>query len=275
MHLKQLFCAKTETLSKVDIRIRVQSRLREPDVKANAQWLVDLGRTTALALHGRLAAQMNQLLKDGTHPELLTQGRTVWKMKGTIPSNYWQITCLWMTWKLLSAPAPKISRQAAEYMSRAQKGVDSDSKGAKHQLLMDSRVCKSRKTNLCTPWIDYKNACALISHTWILECLELFKINRTLRAFLKNLAGLWETTLEANSRPITQVSIKYSIYQKDPPQLFCFGLKPLSQIITKSLRYRFRHGIMISHLVCVDDVKMYTKSEGEIDSLIHHEDLQH
>ena len=56
------------------------------------------------ALHERLAAQMNQLLASGSHPDWLTQGRTVLVMKdphkGTTPSNYRPITCLSTTWKV-------------------------------------------------------------------------------------------------------------------------------------------------------------------------------
>uniref|UniRef100_A0A3B3H910 Uncharacterized protein n=1 Tax=Oryzias latipes TaxID=8090 RepID=A0A3B3H910_ORYLA len=50
-------------------------------------------------------------------------------------------------------------------------------------------------------------------HTWITECLELYNINRTLRAFIGNSMKLWKTTLEANRKPLAQVSIKCGIYQ--------------------------------------------------------------
>ena len=47
-------------------------------------------------LHECLAAQMNQLLKDGTHPESLNWGRVVLiikdPQKGTIPFDHWAIT---------------------------------------------------------------------------------------------------------------------------------------------------------------------------------------
>ncbi len=61
--------------------------------------------------------------------------------KGTIPSNYRPITCLSTTWKLLSGIiAAKMSRHVAQYMSRAQKGIGSNTRGAKHQLLVDRVV---------------------------------------------------------------------------------------------------------------------------------------
>ena len=79
------------------------------------------------ALHECLVTQMNQLLRSGTHPEWLTQGWTVLIMKnpqrGRISSNYWPITCLSTTWKLLSGIiVAKVRKHMGLYMSRAQKG---------------------------------------------------------------------------------------------------------------------------------------------------------
>lgn len=104
--------------------------------------------------------------------------------KGATPSNYRPITCLNTTWKLLSGIiAAKMNGHMSHYMSRTQKGICNNTRGAKHQLLVDraiTRDCKSRNTNLCTAWIDYQKAYDSMPHTWILECLKLYKINPTL-----------------------------------------------------------------------------------------------
>ena len=82
--------------------------------------------------------------------------------KGMIPSNYRPMTCLCTTWKLLSGIIVAwMGRDVTQYTGRAQKGVDGDTRGTKHQLMGDrvvSRNCMTRKTNLCTTWIDYKKA---------------------------------------------------------------------------------------------------------------------
>ncbi|TWW76608.1 hypothetical protein D4764_13G0012700 [Takifugu flavidus] len=45
-------------------------------------------------------------------------------------------------------------------------------------------------------------------------------------------------------------------------------LNPLSQIITKSgYGYQFRNGTTVSHLLYMDDIKLYAKNERDIDSL--------
>uniref|UniRef100_A0A669EZW7 Reverse transcriptase domain-containing protein n=1 Tax=Oreochromis niloticus TaxID=8128 RepID=A0A669EZW7_ORENI len=266
------------TITVADIQERVSSMKSwtapGPDM-VHAYWLKKL-----TALHERLAAQMNQLLVNERHPEWLTEGRTVLipkdPKKGPVPSNYRPITCLSTTWKLLSGIiSAKMNRHMGQYMSGAQKGIGKNTRGAKHQLLVDrtvSRDCKTRLTNLCTAWIDYKKAYDSMPHSWILECLELYKINRTLRAFIRNSMGMWRTTLEANSKSIAQVTIKCGIYQGDAlsPLLFCIGLNPLSEIINKTgYGYRLRNGAVVSHLLYMDDIKLYAKSERDIDSLIH------
>uniref|UniRef100_A0A096LTJ7 Reverse transcriptase domain-containing protein n=1 Tax=Poecilia formosa TaxID=48698 RepID=A0A096LTJ7_POEFO len=173
-------------------------------------------------------------------------------------------------WKLMSGIiAAKISEHMDKYMSTAQKGIGINCRGAKHQLLVDHTVaqdCKTRHTNLCTAWIDYKKAYDSMPHTWIIECLEIYNINRTLRVFIANLMGLWKTTLEANCKPLAQ-----GIYHGDAlsPLLFCIGLNPLSQIINKTDSPELKNGATISHLLYMDDIKLYAKSERDIDSLIH------
>ena len=119
-------------------------------------------------VHERLAAQMNQLLRSGTHPKWLTQGQTVLIMKDlqreTIPSSYQTITCLSTTWKLLSSIiAAKVSRHMDQYLSRSRKGISS-----KNWLLVD-RSTKSRSMKLCPAWIHYKKDNDSLPHTWILH----------------------------------------------------------------------------------------------------------
>lgn len=149
---------------------------------------------------------------------------------GTVPSNYRPVTCLATTGII----ATKISGHIDQYMSTAQKSIGRSYKGAKRQLLADRTVTrKTRKTNLCTTWIDYKKAYDSLPHTWITECLEMYNINRTLRALIANSMSLCKFTLEANGKPIAQVSIK-CIGDALSPLLFCIGLNPVSEIITKT-----------------------------------------
>ena len=232
------------------------------------------------ALHSRLAWQMEKLITTGDHPSWLTLGRTVLIMKdpdqGPVPKNYRPITCLSTTWKLLSGIiADKIQEHVCEYMHTAQRGIGSGSRGSKHQLLIDQTVSKdsrSRRTNLAMAWIDYKKAYDSVPHTWILESLRLHKIEPRLVAFIQQSMSHWKTKLYSNSKSTAEIKINCGIYQGDAlsPLLFCIALNPLSVILDKSgYGYKFKSGTSINHLFYMDDIKLYAKSERDIDSLIH------
>ena len=120
-----------------------------------------------------------------------------------------------------------------QYTNKAQKRVGSNTRGAKHQQLVD-RDCKSISTNVCTVWMDDKKASDLMPHTWTLDCLKVYKISRTPTAFIQNSMRLWKTTLAANSEPVAQVSIKCGVYLGHALSPLLFYLNPLSQINNKS-----------------------------------------
>ena len=134
-----------------------------------------------------------------------------------------------------------------EYMHKAQRSIGGGSRGSKHQLLIDQSAedARSRRTNLAISWIDYKKAYDSVPHSWILECLRLYKIDPRLVTFIKQSMSHWRTTLSANSKSIADVTIKCGIYQGDalPPLLFCIALNPLSALLVKSTYgYRFKSG---------------------------------
>ncbi|KAL4008504.1 hypothetical protein ACER0C_002356 [Sarotherodon galilaeus] len=243
------------TITVADIQERV-SNMKSwtapgPDM-VHAYWLKKL-----TALHECLAAQMNQLLVNERHPEWLTEGRTVLipkdPKKGPVPSNYRPITCLSTTWKLLSGIIlAKMNRHMGQYMSGAQKGIGKNTRGAKHQLLVDrtvSRDCKTRRTNLCTAWIDYKKACAPQLDTGMPRIVQDQQDPKSLHQELNgDVAYNTRGQLQAHST----------------------SLNPLSEIINKTgYGYRLRNGAVVSHLVYMDDIKLYAKSERDMDSLIH------
>ena len=103
-------------------------------------------------------------------------------------------------------------------MSSAQKGIERDTRGAKHQLLADwtvSQDSRKRHTTLAMAWIDYKKAYDSVPHSWILECLRLYNVNSKLLTFIKMSMNHWKTEPEANGKKIASVNIKRGIYQGD------------------------------------------------------------
>jgi len=112
-------------------------------------WLKQLTAT-----HKHVAEIFNTLIEVDSIPEWLTAGETylIPKNKNTgNPKNYRPVTCLPMTYKLIT---PIISRCMQKYMDnenllpKEQKGCSSGTKGCKDQLLISIvilRECRSRK----------------------------------------------------------------------------------------------------------------------------------
>ena len=70
-----------------------------------------------------------------------------------------------------------------------QKGCRKRSRGTNDLLYIDRAVIKeveSRNKNLAMPWRDYKKAYDMVSHLWIIECLDLFGVAKNIKSFLEN-----------------------------------------------------------------------------------------
>ena len=94
-------------------------------------------------------------------------------------------------WKLLTGV---IAEEMYNYLEREkvlpeeQKGCKRGSRGTKDQLLINKSVlkdCRKRHANLSMVRIDYRKAYDLVSHSWVNECMEMFRIAENLRTFLQ------------------------------------------------------------------------------------------
>ena len=81
----------------------------------------------------------------------------------------------------------------------------------------------------------------------------------------------WRVELTCGSQTLGKVSIKREIFHGDAlsPLLFVIALIPLTHIMrTDNPGYEFRFGETINHLLFMDDLKLYSKSEKALNSLI-------
>ena len=70
-----------------------------------------------------------------------------------------------------------------------QKGCRKRSRRTYDLLYVDKAVIrevKSNKKNLAMAWIDYKEACDMVPHLWIKECLDLFAVAENIETLLVN-----------------------------------------------------------------------------------------
>ena len=233
-------------------------------------------------LHPRLAQQLQNVL-EGNIPQWLAEGRTTLILKNPKEpekvSNYRPITCLTTTWKLLTSI---LADQIYEHLEKSglipwqQKGCKRKSRGTKDQLLIDKMITRHAKNskhrrNLNMVWIDYKKAYDSVPHSWILKCLKIYGIASNIITFMERSMQLWITTLTILNETIGIVRIKRGIFQGDSlsPLLFIICLIPLTQILDKTkIGYKIENKL-INHLLYMDDLKLYTGTQKQMDALVN------
>ena len=155
-----------------------------------------------------------------------------------------------------------------------QKGCKRRSRGTKDQLLIDKTVlknCRKRHTNLAMAWIDYKKAYDFIPHSWIKECTELMGIAGNVRELLLKSMKQWKLSLTSNGNELGDVKVNRGIFQGDSLSqlLFVLCMIPMSLVLRK-VKAGYEWGkkeFNLNHLLLMDDLKLYGKSEKQIDSL--------
>ena len=235
------------------------------------------------SLHERVSSQMNRILMgEDDLPEWMIHGRTVLcqkdRQKGNTADNYRPITCLPLMWKLLTEV---IAEEMYNYLEREKilpeelKRCKRGSRGPKDQLLIDKTVlkdCKKRHTDLSMAWIDYRKTYDLVPHSWVNECIKMFRIAENLRTFLQKIMQQRRLLLTVNGEDLGEVNVTRGIFQGDSlsPLLFVLSMVPLSLILKKvNACYKLgKKECKLNHLLFMDDLKLYAKSEEQTNTLV-------
>ena len=110
-----------------------------------------------------------------------------------------------------------------------------------------------------------------VPHSWIIRVLQLYKISPVIINFIAATIPLWRTRLTLHHANGTisapEIQICCGIFQGDSfsPLIFCVGLFPLSRILNQAkLGFQLKQE-KISHLLYIDDLKVYTRNEEELE----------
>ena len=120
-------------------------------------------------------------------------------------------------------------------------------------------------------WIDYKKAFDSVPHAWILSVLNLYKVSPTIVKFFEKSMATWRTVLKAGPSVIGMVSIRSGIFLGGviSPLLFCIALATLSFLLEREkLGYSFKGDPVINHLLYMNDLKLFAKSEEQLETLV-------
>ena len=215
-------------------------------------------------------------------PSWLTRGRASLlqkdKSKGNVASNYRPITCLplmWNLWTDVIADRIYTHLDQEKLLPEEQKGCRKGSRGTNYLLYIDRVVIKevkSRNKNLAMAWIDYKTAFSVVPHSWIIECFYLFGVAENIKSLLVNSIQKWKVMLCSGNSELGEVEIKPGIFQGDSLSLLVFvlALISLSLVLRKAqAAYEFSESNeKINYLLFMDDLKLYSRSEKGLDSLV-------
>ena len=223
------------------------------------------------------------ILEPDSAPSWFTKGITYLHPKSNEtenPKNYRPITCLSTLYKILTSIITERTYSfldANNILPTEQKGCKKGSYGCKDQLLIDKMIlenCKSNSRNLSTAWIDYKKAFDSVPHDWIVKALEIFKISPEIVNFIKVSMTAWNTTLNLSytggSLTSNPIDISRGIFQGDSlsPLLFCLALIPLTTQLNAANRGYKIHGEIINHLFYMDDLKLFTGNDKDLEDLL-------
>ena len=198
--------------------------------------------------------------------------------KGKLCGEFRPVTCLPLKWKLLTGIISEdmyCFMENENLLPEEQKGCRRKSRGTKDQLLIDKTIlkdCRKRRTNLAMAWIDYRKAYDFVPHSWILECLDMLGIADNVRIFLEKSMKKWKLLLSSNEADLCEVDINRGISQGDSlsPLIFVICMIPMSLFLRKvKASYEWgRKEKKLNHLLFMDDLRLFGKSNDQIDSLI-------
>ena len=129
---------------------------------------------------------------------------------------------------------------------------------------------------MSTAWIDYKKAFDRVPHSWILKCLQMYKIHPVLITFIEESMSQWKINItlvhKEGDLETEPIRIKRGIFQGDSlsPLLFTMSLNPFSQELQKmGYGYQLDEQTRINYLFYVDDLKLYGTSDKQLTGLIN------
>ena len=101
--------------------------------------------------------------------------------------------------------------------------------------------------------------------------VELFRFADNVKNSLEKDMEQWKLLLRSNGEDLEEVDVKRGIFQGDSlsPLLLVLSIIPLSLILRKvnASIERGKKEYMLNHLLFMDNFKMFSKSEEQIDTL--------
>ena len=84
-------------------------------------------------------------------------------------------------------------------------------------------------------WIDYKKANDMVTQSWIINCLKMYKMSDEVINFIEKTMKTWREELTAGGRTLAVTNIQRDIFQgvAQSPLLFIIAMMPLNYTLRK------------------------------------------
>ena len=138
---------------------------------------------------------------------------------------------------------------------------------------MIAKYCKQRLTSLGMVWIDYRKAYDTVPHSWILKSMEMLGVSENVSGLISKSMNNRNTELTEGCQSLRNVKIRWGIFQGDGlPPLFVLAMISLTLLLGKTkMSYQLKKGDRINHLLFMDDLKLFLKTQDQLERLINTE----
>ena len=217
-------------------------------------------------------------------PLWFTEGKSslIPKLGEFSSQNHRPITCLnnlykWYTSCLLKPTDNHLNKYGL--MQGDQRGAKEGCAGTVDNLLIDRMVCQDSQRgqrNVSMAWIDVRKAYDSVDHSWLLEMFSSHRFPLWLLRTIQKLTISWNTRISVRTKNGYETSevimFKRGLPQGDAlcPRLFTLCINPISWMLSAMDGYRISKPIAkhITHLLYVDDLKIYAASEEKLKRLV-------
>ncbi len=232
-----------------------------------------------------LRESVTVLANGGNIPDWMTQGATtlIYKQSGprSDPSKYRPIACLNTMYKVLTKiMADRLTQMLIEQdlLPQQQRALRRGGRGTFDCLMADTLIAldaKRLRKNLAVAWLDFTKAYDRVPHKLVLDSLETVGAPRWIRDTVARIIPKWGSRLVIREGKTLVKSdllhYKRGLLQGDSlsPILFCLAFAPLSHAIDRcNLAYKCGSRWAISHNGFMDDIKIYTRTERNLDTVL-------
>ena len=231
----------------------------------------------------RLWKHIRHIIGGRRVPSWLVKGRTVLIPKPGCTGKadqYRPITVLNTAYKLLTGVLTAMLQahvESFDILPAEQKALRKGRRGCLDALLIDTMITESTKDeqrDLSVAWIDYQKAYDRVPHGWLQMVLRAIKAPENVRDCIRRLSEKWETEFSIGKEKEVRVNMhpQRGLFQGDSlsPLLFCLCILPLSHAL-RGTGGGFEGYLLeepISHLLFMDDLKVYATNQEELEGVI-------